>query len=111
MYWSHRVSEIRPGTGVLQSEKDGASTEIDNDWVVAMTGWRPDPVLLRSLGVGIDPESGIPNHDRGTMESDVPGIYIAGVLAAGNNANKIFIENGREHGDRIVAHLQGRAGG
>ncbi len=111
MYWSHRVAEIRPGTVVLRSEKDGSTTEIDNDWVVAMTGWRPDPVLLRSLGVGIDPESGIPNHDRGTMESDVPGIYIAGVLAAGNNANKIFIENGREHGDRIVAHLQGRVGG
>jgi thioredoxin reductase (NADPH) len=109
VHWRHRVSEIKPSSVVLRSEDDGSLTEIDNDWVVAMTGWRPDPVLLRTLGVGIDPETGIPNHDKATMESDVDGIYIAGVLAAGYNANKIFIENGREHGGLIVAdYLAGR---
>ncbi|MDT8340958.1 MAG: YpdA family putative bacillithiol disulfide reductase [Longimicrobiales bacterium] len=107
VHWGHRVAEVKPGSVVLRSDADGHLTEIDNDWVLAMTGWRPDPVLLRSLGVSIDPDSGIPGHDPETMESDVPGIYIAGVLAAGNNANKIFIENGREHGDRIVRHLAG----
>ena len=63
-----------------------------------------------ALGVGIDPETGIPNHDKATMESDVDGIYIAGVLAAGYNANKIFIENGREHGGLIVADHLARQG-
>ncbi len=53
----------------------------------------------------MDEETGIPTHDRTTMETDVPGLYIAGVIAAGHNANKIFIENGREHGGLIVAHL------
>ena len=105
MFWNHRVAEIRGETVVLRSELDGATSEIPNDWVLAMTGWRPDPVLLRSLRVGIHAETGIPNHDPRTMESDVPGVYIAGVLAAGYNANKIFIENGREHGDVIVDHL------
>jgi thioredoxin reductase (NADPH) len=105
MFWNHRVAEVRWDSVLLRSEVDGSEKEIENDWVLAMTGWRPDPVLLRSLGVGIDLETGIPHHDPGTMETDVPGIYIAGVLAAGNNANKIFIENGREHGDRIATHL------
>jgi len=111
VYWEHRVAEIRPGSVVLRSEADGRHTEIANDWVLAMTGWRPDPVLLRSLGVSIDPETGIPAHDAATMETDVPGIYIAGVLAAGHNANKIFIENGREHGGLIVADLEAKARG
>jgi thioredoxin reductase (NADPH) len=108
MYWGHRVAEIRPGSVVLRSEEDGSFTEVGNDWVLAMTGWRPDPVLLRSLGVAIDPETGIPEHDPATMATTVPGVYIAGVLAAGYNANKIFIENGREHGTLIVEDFLAR---
>ncbi|HSM03784.1 MAG TPA: YpdA family putative bacillithiol disulfide reductase [Longimicrobiales bacterium] len=105
VYWKHRVAEVRPGSVVLRSEDDGTLTEIPNDFVLAMTGWRADPKLLRSLGASIDGETGIPHHDPVTMETDVPGVYIAGVLAAGNNANKIFIENGREHGGQIVDAL------
>lgn len=105
VHWRHRVAAIRDRSVVLRSEGDGSTTEIDADWVLAMTGWRANPVLLRSLGVGVDEETGIPNHDRDTMETDVPGVYIAGVLAAGHNANKIFIENGRQHGGQIVEHF------
>ena len=108
VYWRHRIAEVRPGSVVLRSETDGTSSEIANDWVLAMTGWRADPELLRTLGVSIDAETGIPTHDPETMETNVPGVYIAGVLAAGNNANKIFIENGREHGALIVADRVGR---
>ena len=74
-----------------------------------MTGWRADPRLLRSLGVSIDDSTGIPAHDPATMETDVPGVYIAGVLAAGHNANKIFIENGKEHGGLLVEALRRKA--
>ena len=102
VYWRHRVAEIRPNSVVLRSEEDGATTEIANDFVVAMTGWRSDHSQLAALGVYIDDETGIPAHDPSTMETDVPGLYIAGVIAAGHNANKIFIENGREHGSLIV---------
>ena len=107
MYWKHRVSEVKPGSVCLRSEETGEITEIRNDWVVAMTGWRPNPVLLKSLGVSVDEETGIPTHDRETMETDVPGVYIAGVIAAGRNANKIFIENGKEHGALIVSATRG----
>jgi thioredoxin reductase (NADPH) len=57
--------------------------------------------------VEVDPASGVPGHDPETMETRVPGVYIAGVLAAGNDANRIFIENGREHGGRIVRAFRG----
>ena len=111
VYWKHRVAEITPETVKLKDQDSGQITEILNDWVFAMTGWRSDPVLLRELGVSIDEETGISDHDPETMETDVGGVFIAGVLAAGNNANKIFIENGRAHGGQIVRALRdsGRA--
>jgi thioredoxin reductase (NADPH) len=105
VYWKHRVAEIRARSVVLRSEEDGATTEIANDFVVAMTGWRSHHAGIEALGVAIDPETGIPAHDPSTMETNVPGLYIAGVIAAGHNANRIFIENGREHGELITAHL------
>jgi thioredoxin reductase (NADPH) len=102
VFWKHRVVEIKASTVVLRNEEDGALTEIPNDWVLAMTGWRAQPTLLTELGVEIDEETGIPSHDRQTMETNVPGVFLAGVLAAGHNANKIFIENGRVHGSQIL---------
>jgi len=106
VFWRHRVAEIRPDSVLLRDEATGAVLEVANDWVLAMTGWRADPRLLRSLGVDIDEVTGIPAHDRSTMETNVPGLYVAGVIAAGDDANKIFIENGREHGGLIVQALQ-----
>jgi thioredoxin reductase (NADPH) len=106
VHWEHRVAEIKPGHVVLRDVETGVVQEVENDWVLAMTGWRPDPVHLRALEVGIDRETGIPDHDPETMETNVPGVFIAGVLAAGNNANKIFIENGRAHGGQIVRALR-----
>jgi len=109
--WRTRVVEIGPRHVILRSEETGATEELKNDWVFAMTGYSPDPKLLRGLGVSIDPETGVPAHDPETLETDVPGVFVAGVVVAGNNPNRIFIENAREHGPRIVAALQrsGRA--
>lgn len=101
--WGSRVAEIRPRSVVLHSEETGETEEIRNDWVLALTGWQPDTGLLRSLGVPVDAETGIPAHDPETMETPVPRLFIAGVLAAGFDANKIFIENGRMHG-RLIVH-------
>jgi len=111
VYWHHRVARVTPQSVVLRSDEDGSETEIENDFVVAMTGWRSDHSQLAGLGVSIDDETGIPAHDKATMETDVPGLYIAGVIAAGHNANKIFIENGREHGTLIVEDRLARGGG
>jgi thioredoxin reductase (NADPH) len=108
VYWEHRVAEIRPESVLLREEGTGTVTEVKNDWVLALTGWRPNPTLLRDIGVQIDEETGIPRHDPLTMETNVPGVFIAGVLAAGNDANKIFIENGRAHGEQIVRAITAR---
>jgi len=110
MYWRHRVERIEPTAVVLRHVDTGATVSVANDFVVAMTGWRAEPKLLGELGVSIHQDTGIPAHDPTTMATDVPGVYIAGVIAAGHDANKIFIENGREHGGRIVAHRLALAG-
>jgi thioredoxin reductase (NADPH) len=115
--WEHRVERIearrvlvRPAdSGPGARRTGGAGQWLENDFVLAMTGFRPDPALLRELGASVDPETGIPVHDPESMETDAAGVYIAGVLAAGFDANKIFIQNGREHGPRIVRHLAGAA--
>jgi thioredoxin reductase (NADPH) len=79
--------------------------EIPNDFVLVLTGYHPDYRLLESMGIRIEPESGEPEYDPDTMETNVSSLYIAGGIAAGRQANKIFIENGRLHGSKIVAHI------
>ncbi|MFG6118481.1 MULTISPECIES: YpdA family putative bacillithiol disulfide reductase [Thalassobacillus] len=76
--------------------------QIPNDFVFAMTGYRPDHSFLTKMGVDMDEKTGRPSFDEATMETNVPGIYIAGVIAAGYNNNEIFIENGRHHGAHIA---------
>ena len=111
MHWRSRVARLGPGTAMIVREDGGAAAEVASDWVLAMTGWRPDRALLTSLGVATDADTGIPAHDPATMETNVAGVYIAGVIAAGFNANKIFIENGRKHGALIAEHLAAALGG
>lgn len=104
--WRHRVVEIRPHDVVVENLETGERRVLANDWVLAMTGYVPEPGLLRGLGVSIDAETGIPAHDPATMRTDVPGVYVAGVVAAGYDANKIFIENGKLHGPLIAADVR-----
>jgi thioredoxin reductase (NADPH) len=101
-FWRHLVREIRPHEVEIESLETGRRTVVPNDWVLAMIGYVPNPTMLLDLGVSVDPQTGIPMHDPETMRTNVPGVYIAGVLAAGHDANKIFIENGKLHGERIV---------
>ena len=104
--WESRVKTIEPDTVVVQTG-DG-ERRIPATFVYIMTGFAPNTDLLRDIGVPIDPASGIPRHDPTTLETAVPGVFIAGVVVAGYDANKVFIENGRYHGERIVARLLGR---
>lgn len=103
--WNTRVTEIMPDRVRLRDERSGEPSEIRNDFVLAMTGYLPDPTLLRSAGVTIDGGTGIPTHDPETMATDVPGVFIAGVLAAGNRPDKVFIEDGRHHGPLAVRSI------
>jgi thioredoxin reductase (NADPH) len=88
--------------------RDEQVFEIKNDFVFAMTGYHPDHDFLEAMGVQIDTESGRPIFNSETMETNIAGIYIAGVIAAGNNANEIFIENGRFHGGLIAQAIKNK---
>lgn len=85
---------------------DNGLKEVENDFVFAMTGYKPDHTFLKNAGISIDDESGRPYYDPETMETNVPGIYVAGVVAAGYNNNEIFIENGRFHGGIIAEAIK-----
>jgi thioredoxin reductase (NADPH) len=82
--------------------KHGQQKTLKNDFVFAMTGYHPEHQFLKMMGIKIDDATGRPQYNDETMETNIEGIYIAGVIAAGNNANEIFIENGRFHGDLIA---------
>ncbi len=79
-----------------------AEKSVKADFVFAMTGYHPDHTFLQKMGVDIDEQTGCPSYNPETMETNVDGLFIAGVIAAGNNANEIFIENGRYHGALIA---------
>ncbi|MFT9600008.1 YpdA family putative bacillithiol disulfide reductase [Mesobacillus sp.] len=106
MVFSAEVKEITEDFIVYEHE--GQTVKMKNDHVFAMTGYRPDHAFLKKMGVKIEAETGRPHFDPETMETNVPGIFIAGVIAAGNNANEIFIENGRFHGGQIAEAIFSR---
>lgn len=87
-------------------EQEGETIEIDNDYVFAMIGYHPDHSFLRKIGVQVDEETGRPIYNEETMETNMENLFIAGVIAAGNNANEIFIENGRFHGGMIAEAIK-----
>ena len=117
--WHARVAEIGPAAVRVRVERgedpadapaSGRATDervLPARLVYLTTGFLPNTRILREVGVPMDPADGIPAHDPATMETSVPGLYIAGVIASGNHANRIFIENGRDHGALIVRHLTG----
>jgi thioredoxin reductase (NADPH) len=102
-YFRSIVTEITPDEVILQTHEGRES--LRNDFVFAMTGYHPDFTFLESLGVRFEGEDRLPICNPETLESNVPGIYLAGVIVAGSRTNEIFIENGRFHGRQIAGAL------
>lgn len=98
-----RVVAIEPDHVVVRDFS--GDSKIPATLVYTMTGYQPETALLAAVGVPIDVATGIPEHNAETMETPLAGLYIAGVIASGFDANKIFIENGRDHGQQIVADI------
>jgi thioredoxin reductase (NADPH) len=105
--WNTRIRAIDPTAVIIGSATDQEALPASR--VYLMTGFAPNTDLLEAKGAPIDPATGIPRHNPETLETEIPGIFIAGVVVAGYDANKVFIENGRFHGDRIVARLLGHS--
>ncbi|HET7184441.1 MAG TPA: YpdA family putative bacillithiol disulfide reductase [Terriglobales bacterium] len=103
-YFNSTVSEIREESVLIQTPN--GEVRVKNDFVFALTGYHPDYAFLQSLGVRLTPEECRPIVDHQTLETNVPGVYVAGVIVAGSRTSEIFIENGRFHGQHIAQDLK-----
>jgi len=102
-----RVRAFRDGEGV-EVEGPGGVEILPAQAAYVLIGYLPDADFERRCGITVDPETLIPEFDPETCESNLPGLYVAGTLQAGRRTDRIFIENSRDHGPRIVAHLKRR---
>ncbi len=98
------VKEIREKSLVVRNEDD-TEQELANDHVLALTGYNPDTSFLSRMGIEIGAQN-TPAHDPNTLETNVPGIYIAGVITVGSEGSKVFIENTRNHGTKIIESIR-----
>ncbi len=103
-YFHSTVSEIRPHEVVLETPE--GEVVLKNDFVFAMTGYRPDFEFMAGHGIHLDPATSKPITNPETLESERCGVYLAGVIVAGTHTNEIFIENGRFHGKVIAEAIE-----
>ena len=102
VYLSSVVKEIRQDEVTIQSAVSGERA-LAADALFILIGYLPDTRFLKSLGIAVDTETLAPVHNSESMETNIPGLYVAGGLVGGKFNNKVFIETGREHGKIIVA--------
>jgi len=104
-YFESELIEIKEKEVIIKN-KEGAIISLPNDYVLAMTGFRPDFDMLGRFGIQIDRENAcLPDHNPDSMETNVPGLYLAGVVCGGLNTHKWFIENSRVHAEKIVGQI------
>lgn len=102
-YFHSTVRAITPGT--VELETPAGPVSLKNDFVFALTGYRPDFPFLEKCGVALNPETQRPDLDSDTLESTRKGLFLAGVIVAGVHTSEIFIENGRFHGNQIAGAI------
>jgi thioredoxin reductase (NADPH) len=104
-----RVVRITPDH--VETDRLGVAERLPADGVFVLTGYHSDTTLLASAGVRFDPVELTPSFDADTFETNVPGIYLAGNVTTGRQTNRIFIENGRFHGERVIQVIASRLRG
>tara|TARA_B000000441_G_C21720919_1_gene339090 strand:+ start:297 stop:1256 length:960 start_codon:yes stop_codon:yes gene_type:complete len=103
-YFNSEIVEIREKSITINTESK--KIEIQNDFVLAMTGYQPNYNLLENLNVKIlDDEFRTPSYDEETMRTNIKGVFLAGVICGGLKTNKWFIENSRDHSEKIIAEI------
>jgi thioredoxin reductase (NADPH) len=105
-YFNTRIVEIRPTTVVV--DREGTTEELETDAVFLLTGYGADTTLLRNAGVDINPDTCGPVYHPQTFETNVPGVYVVGAMVAGVQSGKVFIENGRFHGERVIEGIRAK---
>ena len=106
-YYNSEIREIQEEHLLIQNNQTGEEVRLQNDFVLALTGYQPNFTFLNALGVRLS-EDGLkkPEYEEETMESNVEGLYLAGVICGGMETHKWFIENSRIHAPKIIAHIQ-----
>jgi len=103
-YFNSTLKEIKRDRVVINTPE--GAVNVANDWVLAMTGYQPNLAFLRKLGVALASDKiRKPDYDERTHESNVKGIYLAGVICGGMNTHRLFIENSRAHAHSIIRHI------
>ncbi|MBI1761726.1 MAG: YpdA family putative bacillithiol disulfide reductase [Acidobacteria bacterium] len=105
-YFEHLVTAITPAAIQIRSLATNEERTLSNEFVFALTGYHTDNEFLQSLGIAIDPATLKPAFDPDTLESNARGVYLAGVVIAGKETGKIFIENGRFHGGQVARAIR-----
>ena len=104
-YFNSTISEIR--TYEVDINTPQGSITIPNDWVIAMTGYQPDLAFLRTLGIETSADVICkPSYNEESYESNIKGIYLAGVICGGMNTHRLFIENSRIHAEKIILSIK-----
>ena len=101
-YFNSVITEIKSGT--IKVKTPAGISVLENDFVFLMTGYHPDFKFLRKLGIDTD-KNNLPVYDKKTFETNVKGIYLAGVICGGKNTDKFFIENSIGHSKTIIKHI------
>lgn len=105
-YFNANITHIKEDAVLIDTPQ--GVIELENDWVIALTGYRPNYEFLEQIGLELSQdELKKPRYDEQTMESSIPGLYLAGVICGGMETHKWFIENSRVHAKQIVAHISG----
>ncbi|WP_276090604.1 YpdA family putative bacillithiol disulfide reductase [Pedobacter sp. JY14-1] len=103
-YFNSELVRVGPHDAELKTPEGNIT--IPNDFVLALTGYCPDFKLLRKLGINLSEDDKLlPVHDPETMETNVSGLYLAGVVCGGMDTHLWFIENSRDHADKIISHI------
>jgi bacillithiol disulfide reductase len=108
-YFSSSVTRITEDSVELVTPQ--GTVKLENDYVFALTGYHPDFDFLSAAGVRMEGLDRLPVCDPQSLESNVPGLYLAGVIVAGMRTNEIFIENGRFHGRQIAQDIEAKLAG
>ena len=104
VFYESEILKIKEKTIIIKTKKE--TKEIKNDFVLAMTGYQPNYDILENLGVEIlSDEFKTPVYNEDTMETNVKGVFVAGVICGGLKTNKWFIENSREHSQKILSQI------
>ena len=107
-YYESSIVEIKEHEVIIQTP-DGIKT-IANDWVIAATGYQPNLSFLEKMGIALsNDEIRKPDYNEETHETNVPHVYLAGVICGGMNTSRLFIENSREHAVRILQSIQSKS--